>query len=247
MLREERQGYILNQIQLHSRVRTTDVCSALQVSLDTVRRDLTELEKEGKLRKGHGGAVSTLFHYPFQQTEIYARDKKQMIARKALQLIRDDMVLLLAGGTVMLELARMIPEDLKGTIFTVSPLVALEIAQRSTVEVLLLAGKVARNSYICTGSSVIRQLSEIHADLCFLGTNGLTVREGLTDHDWEVVQIKKSMLQSAKKTAVLSISEKIGSVQNLQVCNLMSIDYLVTELPDTDDLLKPFGNLCRIV
>ena len=247
MLREERQGYILNQIQLHHKVRTTDICSALKVSLDTVRRDLAELEKEGRLRKVHGGAISTAFHYPFQQTEIYARDKKQTIARKALQLITDNMVLLLGGGTVMLELARMIPENLKGTIFTVSPLVALEIAQRSTVEVLLLAGKVARNSYICTGSSVIRQLSEIQADLCFLGTNGLSVREGITDHDWEVVQIKKSMLQSAKKSAVLSISEKLGSVQNLQVCNLISIDYLVTELPRSDDRLKPFGTICKVI
>ncbi len=247
MLREERQNYILNQIHLHNRVRTTDVCSSLNVSLDTVRRDLTELEKEGKLRKVHGGAISTLFHYPFQQQEVYARDKKQAIARKALNLISDDMVLLLGGGTVILELARMIPEDLKGTIFTVSPLVALEIAQRSAVEVLLLAGKVARNSYICTGASVVRQLAEIQADLCFLGTNGLSVREGITDHDWEVVQIKKSMLQSAKKTAVLSISEKIGSVQNLQVCNLTVIDYLVTELPDADEQLEPFGKTCKIM
>lgn len=247
MLREERQSYILNQISLHNKVRTTDICMALNVSLDTIRRDLTELDKEGKLQKVHGGAISTSFHYPFQQQEVYARDKKQVIAKKALELVKDGMVILLGGGTVMLELARVIPENLKGTIFTVSPLVALEIAQRSTVEVLLIAGRLARNSYICTGSSVIRQLSEIQADLCFLGTNGLTLKEGITDHDWEVVQVKKSMIQSAKKMAVLTISEKIGTAQNLQVCNLNSIDYLVTELQSSDEPLNNYDKLCKII
>ena len=245
MLREERQSYILNQVTLHNKVRTTDICAALNVSLDTVRRDLTELEKEGKLEKVHGGAISTSFHYPFQQLEVYARDKKQAIAQKALHLIKDGMVVLFGGGTVMLELARVIPENLRGTIFTVSPLVALEIAQRSTVEVLLIAGRLARNSYICTGSSVVRQLSEIQADLCFLGTNGLTLKEGITDHDWEVVQVKKSMIQSAKKTAVLTISEKLDTVHKLQVCNLNSIDYLITELPVDDETVKKYEGMCE--
>ncbi|MGV3508517.1 MAG: DeoR/GlpR family DNA-binding transcription regulator, partial [Sphingobacteriaceae bacterium] len=245
MLREERQSYILNQVTLHNKVRTTDICAALNVSLDTVRRDLTELEKEGKLEKVHGGAISTSFHYPFQQLEVYARDKKQAIAQKALHLIKDGMVVLFGGGTVMLELARVIPENLRGTIFTVSPLVALEIAQRSTVEVLLIAGRLARNSYICTGSSVVRQLSEIQADLCFLGTNGLTLKEGITDHDWEVVQVKKSMIQSAKKTAILTISEKLDTVHKLQVCNLNSIDYLITELPVEDETVKKYEGMCE--
>src|SRR5690606_16885384 len=131
------------------------------------------------------------------------------IAKKALSLLNDGMSCLVGGGTVMLELARMIPENLKGVIFTVSPLVALEIAQRSSVDVILISGRLARDCYICTGSIVISQLSEINVDLCLLGANGISLKGGFTDSDWEVAQIKKAMLKSANKTAILCISEKL--------------------------------------
>lgn len=140
----------------------------------------------------------------------------------------------------MLELARMIPPNLKGTFFTVSPLVALEVAQRSTIDVILLAGRVSRNTYICTGSSVISQLSELRVDICFIGTNGLSVQEGVTDNDWEVVQVKKAMVKSAEKTAVLSISEKLDTAQRMQVCPLTSIHCLITELNPTDNYLNVY-------
>jgi DeoR/GlpR family transcriptional regulator of sugar metabolism len=246
MLREERQNYILNQINLYNKVLTNDLCTALHVSLDTVRRDLNDLEKEGKLVKVHGGAISKFLQQPFQQPAVYAREKKKEIARKALELIYDGMTILAGGGTVMLELAKMIPEDLTGTFFTVSPLVALEVTQRSGIDVILLAGRVSRNSYICMGSGVIRQLSEIRADLCLLGTNGISIADGVTDMDWEVVQVKQQMIRSARKTAILSISEKIGSVQNLTVCNLNAIDYLLTELAPSDPKLEKYTGFFQI-
>ena len=243
MLSEERHNYILQQIHLHNKVLATDLCKTLDVSIDTIRRDLKELEKKGKVVKVHGGAVSPNFHYPFQQQDVYAKQEKQQISRKALKLIKNGMTILTGGGTVMLELARMLPEDLKGTFFTVSPLVALEAAQRSSVEVILLGGKLSRNSYICTGSSVITQLSEIKADLCFLGTNGLSIREGVTDSDWEVAQVKKTMLKASEKTALLCISEKLETSQKMQVCKLKDLDYLFTELNPKHAQLKKYAEL----
>lgn len=246
MLKEERQNFILKQISLYNKVHTIELCNSLNVSLDTVRRDLADLEHEGKLVKVHGGAISKTFHYPFQQTAVYAEKEKKEIAKKALELIHDGMLILAGGGTVMVELARIFPKDLNGTLFTVSPLVALEVAQRSTVEVILLSGKLARNSYICTGSTVIRQLSEIRADLCFLGTNGISLREGVTDMDWEVVQVKQQMIRSAKKTAVLTLAEKLGTVQSLTVSNLPSVEYLITELKATDPKLEKYAKHVKL-
>jgi DeoR/GlpR family transcriptional regulator of sugar metabolism len=247
MLQEERQQFILQRINVHHKVLTSDLCQLLNVSLDTVRRDLTELEKKGKLVKVHGGALSNLFHYPYQQPEIYAREEKMAIAKKALTLIRDGMVILTGGGTVLLELAKIFPENVKGTFFTVSPLVALEVTQRSSVEVILLAGRLARNSYICTGSSVVSQLSELRADLCLMGTNGISLSEGITDNDWEVVQVKKAMVRCAESTAVLTISEKLGTAQRMQVCGLTSIAYLLTELNPVDERVSEFSKLFAII
>jgi DeoR/GlpR family transcriptional regulator of sugar metabolism len=247
MLQEERQNLILNQVSLHHKVLNSDLCKLLSVSLDTVRRDLTELEKNGKLVKVHGGALSNTFQHPFQQPEVYAQEKKREIARKALGLLQNGMMILTGGGTIMLELARIIPENFKGTIFTVSPLVALEIAQRSAAEVILLSGKLARNSYVCTGATVISLIAEIKADLCIIGTNGLSITGGVTDFDWEVVQVKKEMIKSARKTAVLSISEKLNTVQNLQVSKLQTIDYLITELKPGDPKLQPYAGSIKIL
>lgn len=247
MLQEERQNLILQEINLHNKVLSSDLCILLDVSLDTIRRDLAELEKNGKIIKVHGGALSKNFHHPFQQPAIYAKEKKKEIARKAVALIQDGMSILAGGGTIMLELAKMIPENLKGTFFTVSPLVALEVAQRSSIDVILLAGKLAPNAYVCTGSTVISQLSEIQVDLCFLGTNGISIHGGVTDYDWEIVQVKKALIKSSKKLTLLSIAEKLDTNHKLQVCNLNSIDYLITELAPDDQKLSDYSQVLKVI
>ena len=247
MLQEERLLFILQQLAEHKRVHSEKLSRLLRVSADTIRRDLIELEEAGKLSRVHGGAIAIDFTNPFQPPEVYARKEKIVIARKALALVKDGMTLLAGGGTVMLEFARLLPENLKGTLFTVSPLVALEVAQRSTVEVILLAGQLSRNAYICTGASVVRQLIDIRADLCLMGTNGFSIRHGVTDRDWEVVQVKKSMLKCAEKTALLSIAEKKDVAHKLRVCALHEIDYLITERPASDDLLSDYSAHCRVL
>lgn len=157
------------------------------------------------------------------------------------------MTILAGGGTVMLELARILPQNLTGTFFTVSPLVALEVAQRSSVEVILLAGKLSRHSYICTGSFVISQLTEIKADLCLIGTNGISIKDGVTDNDWEVAQVKKAMLKSSEESALLCISEKLETVQKIQVCRLKNLSYLCTEIESNHSKLKKYQDVVKIV
>jgi DeoR/GlpR family transcriptional regulator of sugar metabolism len=245
MLKEERQDYILKQLSLHNKVHSADLCTLLNVSLDTIRRDLNDLAKNGAVFKVHGGAISKSIHHPFQQSKVYAQEEKRVIAKKALKFFKDGMVYLTGGGTVMLELARMIPSELKGTFFTISPLVALEVAERSTVDVILLGGRVSHNTYICTGSSVISQLSDISVDVCFIGTNGLSTEEGVTDHDYEVIQVKKAMIKSSNKVAVLCISEKLNTAQKLKVCSLNAVDYLITELGPEDQKLSEYSKLVK--
>lgn len=229
------------------RVLTEELTRQLNVSADTIRRDLIQLEGEGKLRRVHGGAISVDFNTPFQPKNVYQQKEKVQIARKALNLVKDGMTLLGGGGTVMLELARLLPENLKGTLFTVSPLVALEVTQRSSIEVILLAGRLARNSYICTGASVVSQIAGIKADLCLIGTNGFSVRDGITDHDWEVVQVKKAMIQSSERTALLSISEKKDVAHKLRVCPIHAIHYLITELSSDDPRFAEYYGHCKVL
>ena len=247
MLKEERQAFIIKQINLHNKVLSSDLSVKLNVSEDTVRRDLNELAESGKILKVHGGALSKSFHYPFQQVEVYAKESKKEIAQKVISILRDDMTVLVGGGTTMIEVARMIPDSLRCTFFTVSPLVALELAERPNINVFLLGGQLSKNSHIIIGAQIVNQLSEIKVDLCILGTNSLSIADGLTDSDWEVVQVKKAMIRSAKKTAIMSIAEKLGSYQSMKVCDLNAIHHLITDLKADDAVLKEYAQTVNIV
>lgn len=247
MLKEERQAFIIKQINLHNKVMSSDLSVKLNVSEDTIRRDLNELAENGKVLKVYGGALSKSFQHPFREDNVYARDAKKKIAAKALTLIGSGMTVLTGGGTTMLELARMFPENIACTIFTISPLVALELAERTNADVILIGGKLSRITNVSIGSHVINQLSEIHVDLCLLGTNSLSIQDGVTDSDWEVIQIKKAMIRCSSKTAILSIVEKLNSVQNLKVCSLNAISYLVTDLDPGHESLQEFGKVVEVI
>ncbi|UYQ94614.1 DeoR/GlpR family DNA-binding transcription regulator [Chitinophaga horti] len=244
MLKEERQTFIMRQINLHNKVLSADLSAMLSVSEDTVRRDLKELAEEGKVLKVHGGAIGKSFHYPFNgNSEVYALDAKQQIAAKAIRLLKDDMFILTGGGTTMIEFAKKIPENLRATFFTISPLVAIQLAEHSELTVITIGGQLSKSSNVHIGSSVINQLADIKVDLCLFGTNGLSVQEGMTDSDWEVVQVKKAMLRASKKMAVMSIAEKLNSTQRMKVCDINQVDYLITELAADNHFLSPYQHL----
>lgn len=243
MLKKERHAYIMRQINLHNKVMSSDLSTQLDVSEDTIRRDLNELSDSGKLLKVHGGALSKSFHFPFHKNEVYAQDAKKTVAIKAIELIKEGMVVLTGGGTTMIELAKLIPDDLEATFFTISPLVALELAEHSKLTVILVGGQLSKNAQINIGASVINNLSEIRVDMCFLGANGIDIKEGITDSDWEVVQVKKAMIKCSSKIVILSIAEKLNSVQKMRVCGLNEVTHFITELNPADTELKAYKEL----
>ncbi len=247
MLKEERQSYILRQINLHNRVLSADLSEKLSVSEDTIRRDLHELAEKGNVTKVYGGALSKSYQFPFHENVVYAKEAKKTIGIKATKLIKPGMTVLVGGGTTMQEFAKVFPKGLQCTLFTISPLVALEMAERSDSQVILIGGELAKNSNVTIGSQVINQLSEIRVDLCLLGTNSLSSQEGVTDSDWEVVQIKKAMINCSEKTAILSIAEKLNSVQKMRVCSLSSIHHLITDLDPEDKVLSAFAKQVNVL
>ena len=247
MLKEERQAYIIHQINLHNKVLSSDLSVQLNVSEDTIRRDLNELAENGQVLKVYGGALSKSFQFPFQDGNVYAKESKKEIAKKAISLIQNGMTVLVGGGTTIIELARLIPNDVQCTFFTISPLVALELAEKDNIDVILIGGRLSRNTNIVSGAQVINELSEIRVDLCLLGTNSLSVDEGITDSDWEVVQIKRAMIKSSQKVVILSIAEKLNSNQKMRVAPLRDVSYLVTDLDPSNPKLSEFAKSLKVL
>ncbi len=240
MLKQERHQFIMKQINLHNRVLSADLGLNLGVSEDTIRRDLVELETQQKLVKVHGGALSRSYHFDYPENNVYAFEEKQTIGQKAASLIKNDMLVLLGGGTTVSEVVKMLPPDLSVTFFTVSLVTALQLCDQPSSEVIFLGGRVSKSSQITSGGEVISRLSEITADLCILGTNGISPENGITDSDIETVQVKRAMIKAARQTAIVTISEKLGTNQPMQVCGLDKIDYLITELKPDSDILADY-------
>ncbi|MBC7888749.1 MAG: DeoR/GlpR transcriptional regulator [Ferruginibacter sp.] len=240
MLKRERHAYIMHEIDIHNKVLSSDLSIQLTVSEDTIRRDLQELDEKGNLTKVHGGALSKSFHFTLRNNIVYSQPEKRIIAQKARELIQDGMLVLLSGGTTIIELIKSLPPELNATFITVSIPTALELLDHPNIEVIFIGNKLLKNAQMSVGAEVVLRLAEIQCDLCFLGTNSIDVDHGITDLELEVIEVKKAMIRSAKKTVSLSISKKLNTVQRMVVCKIEEVDILITELDPGDELLKTF-------
>ena len=185
--------------------------------------------------------MSNSFHKNASSTEeVYSYVKKRIIAQKAASLVREGMFVLTSGGTTITELAKALPENLHATFISGSISALMEYIQHPNIDVIAIGDKISKHAKISVGPDAIAKIKEIKSDLCFLGINAIDPQFGVSDNDWDVVQMKKAMIESAKKTVCLTISEKINTLQPIRVCELSKIDILVTELPADDPMLQPY-------
>jgi DeoR/GlpR family transcriptional regulator of sugar metabolism len=239
MLKKERQAYITQQLNIHNKVLSSDLSVQLNVSEDTVRRDLNELSEQGKLLKVHGGALSTGFHFTLENHTIYSLPEKQAIARKAVKLIKDGMLVLLSGGTTIRELVKSLPLELNATFITVSVPIALELLNHPSSEVIFLGNRLSKSAQMAVGAEVVTRIAGINADICFLGTNSVDM-QGVSDMEWEVIEVKKAMLAASNVKVSLAISQKLDTHQRLRICKLEELDHLITELDPGEPATRPY-------
>jgi DeoR/GlpR family transcriptional regulator of sugar metabolism len=241
MLKIERQAFIIHQVNLHNKVLSTDLSKQMRVSDDTIRRDIHQLAETGKIIKVHGGALSPSFHNTYTSSDdVYAYNKKKIIAQKAISLIKEGMFVLTTGGTTIIEMARALPPELHATFISGSIPALAEYIVHPNIEVIAIGDKISKDSKITVGHNAISRIKELKVDICFLGVSAINLETGVSDNDWEVVQIKKAMVESSKKLICLTISEKINSQQPFQVCDSKKINTLITELSPDDEILKQY-------
>lgn len=240
MEKQQRHNIILNEVHIHNRVLLTDLAGILKVSIDTARRDVKELDDSQKLKKVHGGAVSNGFNfYSGRNREIYELGNKAIIAQKGISLLNKGDVVLISGGSTNIELAKLLPQNLDLTFFTPSLPMAIELLNNVSEndDVIFIGGKLSRRSQLAHGGSSINILSEIKADICFLGMGWLDINDGITTIDWDIAQMKKAMIKASKKLVSLTISEKLNTHNRYKICDIDTINTLVTELdPNSQEL-----------
>ncbi len=243
MKKQQRHQIILDEVHIHNRVLLTDLSGILKVSMDTVRRDVKELDDLKKLKKVHGSAVSNGFNiYTDRDREIYELGNKSIIAKKGISLLNKGDVVLISGGSTNLELAKLLPQKLDLTFFTPSLPMAIELLNHTSKndEIIFIGGKLSRGSQLATGGSSISILSEIKADICFLGTGYLHLEEGITEIDWDIAQMKKAMINASKRLVSLTISEKLNTSNRYKICDINTLDTLITELDPNSTILDQY-------
>lgn len=230
MLTKQRKDYLLKILRERGQVIAKEVSEELELSEDTIRRDLRELAAEGKLQRVHGGALpASPAVGDFAVRQQIAPDGKIAVGKAAAKLVRAGQVVILDGGTTTLQLAKHLPLDLRATVVTHSPTIAVALQEHPTIEVIMIGGRLFKHSVVAVGAAAVDAISRIRADTYFMGVTGIHPEAGLSTGDLEEAHIKRALSAAAAETHVLVTVEKVNAASPYVIAALNEIDGVVVE------------------
>lgn len=234
MYAAERHQAIADLVSKRNRVSVTELASHFDVTTETVRRDLSTLERLQLVRRVHGGAVSvgslTVLESRLPERDQEHADQKEAVARAAVDLLpAEGGTLVLDAGSTTVRLAALLPSDRTWTVLTNAVPIAALLAPLAHVELQVLPGRVRSTTQAAVGYSTVRALEEFRADLAFLGTNGLTLTHGFSTPDPEEAATKRAMVGSAQRVVVLADASKVGQERTVRFAGVDEVDVLVTD------------------
>jgi DeoR family fructose operon transcriptional repressor len=241
----ERHQQILETARAQGRVEVAGLARELSVTPETVRRDLTALERRGVLRRVHGGAipVERLGIEPgVADREVHAAAQKERIARAALDELPEGGSVILDAGTTTVRLAELLPLDRELIVVTHSIPVASVLISRPNITVQLLGGTVRGRTLAAVGEWTRTQIAEVYADVAFMGTNAISVEHGLTTPDIAEAAVKRALIDAARRTVVLADHTKFGRESFARVAPRSDIDTVITDVELDVELAEDIEN-----
>lgn len=230
----ERQQTILGSARADGRVEVSSLAEQLSVTSETIRRDLTVLERRGLVKRVHGGAIpaETLTPELALDERIGRRAaEKHRIAQRALEELPIGGSILLDAGTSTLAIAQALPADAVLTVVANSPMICAALAAKPGVTLLQLGGRVRARTGAAVGSWTRDALAELTVDVGFIGANGFDADRGLTTPDEAEAATKRAMVRACRTTVLVADSSKASNVHLHRFAELDDIDLVIT---DTD-------------
>ena len=231
---EDRHNRIVEQVRGAGRVLVAELAERCDVTPETIRRDLTALDRCGALRKVHGGAIPApaLPETGVTQREQVNTSAKQSIARAALERLGPEpgTTVLVDAGTTTGALARLLPTDRELTIITNSVLTAASLAAVGHTRVRILGGQLRGLTQAAVGSEAVEALSALRVDVALLGANGVSAAHGMSTPAPDEATVKRAMVRSARQVVALVDSTKIGQEHLVSFASLADVDLLVTDV-----------------
>ncbi|WP_270320807.1 DeoR/GlpR family DNA-binding transcription regulator [Streptococcus infantarius] len=245
ILKSKRKQLIMEKLSHDKFVRLDDLVSLLDTSESTVRRDLDELESERKLHRVHGGAElphSLQEEFTNQQKSIKNIQEKMQVARKAASLIsNDDVIFVDAGTTNELLLGYLNQDNL--TVVTNSIHHAAKLVDKN-IQTIIIGGHVKKSTDASIGAVAYEQIKQLNFDKAFLGINGID-EEFLTTPDMEEAVIKKTVIENARKSYIVTDSSKIGRVSFAKVDKIENATIITNQ--SSGALMKKIKENTRVI
>jgi DeoR family fructose operon transcriptional repressor len=232
MYAEERQSEILASARTEGRVDVVALAGQYGVTTETVRRDLTVLERAGLLRRVHGGAIPIErlgFEPALATRDSVMTAEKERIAKAALAEVPEDGAILLDAGSTTRRLAEVIPTDRELTVVVNSPPLATLLAARPNLSVIMIGGRVRGRTLATVDDLALEPFHHLRVDVAFMATNGLSAEHGLTTPDPAEASVKRAMIGAARRTVLLADHTKVGNDYLARFGSIDDVDLFITD------------------
>jgi DeoR family fructose operon transcriptional repressor len=232
MYAEERQQIILERARAKGRVDVAALADEFAVTTETIRRDLTVLERHGVLRRVHGGAIPVErlgFEPAVAAREAVMTEQKERIAKAALNELPSEGTILLDAGTTTAKMADLLPVDRELTVVTHSVNIALSLAGRPNLTVMLVGGRLRSRTLASVDAWALQALKDTFVEVAFIATNGLSIERGLTTPDSAEAMVKRAAIASARRCVLLADHTKVGNDYFARFAELGDIDTMITD------------------
>lgn len=242
MLTAERHSLIIEQVKLNKSVTLTELCSLLNASESTIRRDLNTLDEKGILKKVHGGAIAideSSFSYVERDVESKSKmftEEKTAIARYGASLIDDGDFVFIDAGTTTEKMIDFLPS--KNVTFVTNAFVhAKKLAQRG-FKVYIPAGEIKLTTEAIVGAECVSSLKSYNFTKCFMGANGISVKGGITTPDRNEASVKTAVIENSKSVYILADNSKFNQISAVTFAQLNRVEIITDKLSDKTYLSK---------
>lgn len=244
-MKVQRKDEIIRLVAENRIVKANELANIFDVSMETIRRDLSDLEKSGVIRRVHGGAVlnaANSVEPDYSYREIKNYEEKLLIGKKAASMVEDGETIIVDIGTTALEFARFLKGKKKVTVLTNSLKIALELMDDKNITVIILGGIVRHGEGTSSGFWAEEMIDKFYAEKLFLGVGAMDAESGIMDYVMEESNLRRHCIKHSKKVIAIGDYSKFGIKALNEVCAVENLDCLITDERTDKKIIKELRN-----
>ena len=235
-----RKGEIIALMRLEGKATVEQLADHFGVTVQTIRRDLGDLEDEGKISRVHGGAVvrSGVTNIQYEERRNLFSEAKERIAKRVARDVPDDISLCINIGTTTEAVARELLNHSNLTVVTNNMNVANILAANESCEIIVSGGTLRRTDGGLVGDLATQMIEQFKVDIAIIGASALDEEGDLLDFDLREVRVSKSIIRHARKVFLVTDSSKFERSAPVRIASFSEMDAIYTDKPFVQELAR---------